>query len=228
MAWIKSAWYFWSDRVLAWKCHRRIRRWRQCEAWRMKPLQPGVIPGAKSSKAIHNATTLVSATIFSVYGFRWIRRMVLRLALGFRDVRVGSHVRFVGIGEGKLVVHRNVTIDRGVTLDCTGGLTICSGVCVSEGARIYTHGHHFMDGTRRWMDQGTFTAPLCLCSDVWIGANAVILPKTAVVGYGAIVGAGAVVTKYVSAYSVVAGAPAMKISERDSPAKLLAAMEPVM
>ena len=43
--------------------------------------------------------------------------------------------------------------------------------------------------------------------DVWIGASATILPGVKI-GKGAIIGAGAVVTKNVAAYSVVAGVPA--------------------
>jgi acetyltransferase-like isoleucine patch superfamily enzyme len=46
--------------------------------------------------------------------------------------------------------------------------------------------------------------------DVWIGSNAVILPGVRI-GKGAIVGAGAVVTKNVLPYTIVAGVPARNI-----------------
>lgn len=49
--------------------------------------------------------------------------------------------------------------------------------------------------------------------DVWIGAGAVVLPGVTV-GAGAIVAAGSVVTRSVGRNSIVAGAPARKISER--------------
>jgi acetyltransferase-like isoleucine patch superfamily enzyme len=49
--------------------------------------------------------------------------------------------------------------------------------------------------------------------DVWVGTRAVILDGVRV-GVGAIIGAGAVVTKDVSPYAVVGGAPAKKIKER--------------
>lgn len=45
-------------------------------------------------------------------------------------------------------------------------------------------------------------------NDVWIGQSAVILPGCNNIGHGAIIGAGAVVTKNVPAYAVVAGNPA--------------------
>ena len=49
--------------------------------------------------------------------------------------------------------------------------------------------------------------------DNWIGANATIL-KGVKIGYGAVVAAGAVVTKDVPPYSIVGGVPAKKIHNR--------------
>ncbi len=49
--------------------------------------------------------------------------------------------------------------------------------------------------------------------DVWIGTNAIILPGVTI-GQGAVIGAGAVVTKDVSPYAIVAGVPARLIRYR--------------
>src|SRR5262249_58694753 len=54
-------------------------------------------------------------------------------------------------------------------------------------------------------------------NDVWIGHGAIVLPGRAI-GDGAVVAAGAVVTKDVPAYAVVAGNPARPIRERFAPA----------
>lgn len=51
--------------------------------------------------------------------------------------------------------------------------------------------------------------------DVWIGRSAIVLPGVEI-GVGAVVGAGAVVTKNVPAYAVVAGNPAHLIRYRFS------------
>ena len=48
----------------------------------------------------------------------------------------------------------------------------------------------------------------------WIGYRAIILPGVKI-GEGAVVGAGAIVTKDVEAFSIVAGNPARKIGERN-------------
>lgn len=50
--------------------------------------------------------------------------------------------------------------------------------------------------------------------DVWLGANAIICPGCNRVGNGAVVGAGAVVTKDVPNYAVVAGNPAKVLKMR--------------
>ncbi len=50
--------------------------------------------------------------------------------------------------------------------------------------------------------------------DVWIGHNATILPSVSRVGRGSVIAAGAVVTKDIPRYSVVAGVPARIIKYR--------------
>lgn len=55
--------------------------------------------------------------------------------------------------------------------------------------------------------------PVTIGNDVWIGANAVVLPGVAL-GDGAIIGAGAVVTRNIEAGAVVAGSPAKAIGQR--------------
>lgn len=52
-------------------------------------------------------------------------------------------------------------------------------------------------------------------SDVWIGANVIILPGVSI-GDGAVLAAGAVVNKDVQPYSVVGGVPAVEIKKRFS------------
>jgi acetyltransferase-like isoleucine patch superfamily enzyme len=60
------------------------------------------------------------------------------------------------------------------------------------------------------------TAPVVIEDDVWLGTNAVVLPGVRV-GQGAIVGAGAVVTRDVPPFAVVAGAPARVIRTLQAP-----------
>lgn len=61
-------------------------------------------------------------------------------------------------------------------------------------------------------------------NDVWIGMNAIILYGVTI-GDGATIAAGAVVTKDVEPYTVVAGVPARKIKEKCSPAEAVSMQE---
>lgn len=52
--------------------------------------------------------------------------------------------------------------------------------------------------------------------DVWIGVRTIILGNVKIIGKGAIIGAGSVVTKPVPDYAIVAGNPARLIRYRTS------------
>ena len=69
-----------------------------------------------------------------------------------------------------------------------------------------------------------WTGSMTIEDDVWIGHNVVILSGCKRIGRGAIVGAGAIVTKDVQPYTIVAGNPARKIRDRFPP-DLVAAIE---
>ncbi len=58
-----------------------------------------------------------------------------------------------------------------------------------------------------------YTTPPVIEDDVWIGGNAIILQGIRI-GCGAIIAAGAVVTKDVDPYTIVGGIPARKIRDR--------------
>ncbi len=73
-------------------------------------------------------------------------------------------------------------------------------------------------------DDIRYDDPQVIEDDVWIGHNAVILPSCRRIGRGAIVGAGAIVTRDVPRYTIVAGNPAKVLRERFS-TELQAALE---
>ena len=69
-----------------------------------------------------------------------------------------------------------------------------------------------------------WTGTLEIEDDVWIGHYAVLLPGCRRVGRGAIIGAGAVVTRDVEPYTIVVGNPA-KMLRRRFPDELITAIE---
>lgn len=65
-------------------------------------------------------------------------------------------------------------------------------------------------------------APLEIGDDVWIGHNATILASARRLGRGAVIAAGAVVTKPVAPYTMVAGVPARMVRQRFGPKHIMA------
>jgi Acetyltransferase (isoleucine patch superfamily) len=78
---------------------------------------------------------------------------------------------------------------------------------------ITTQGHFFQKTDRFMKDQPTLVAKIVIEDDVWIGANATILPGVKV-GRGSVIGAGSVVNKDIPEYSLAVGVPAKVIRNR--------------
>ena len=99
-----------------------------------------------------------------------------------------------------------------IGLHCTviGPVTIGSHVNLAQGITVSALNHNFDDTHLRIDQQGVSTREIRIDDDVWIGANAVITAGVHI-GSHSVVAAGAVVTKDVPEYSVVAGVPAKVI-----------------
>jgi phosphonate metabolism protein (transferase hexapeptide repeat family) len=86
--------------------------------------------------------------------------------------------------------------------------------------------HHFMYRSASYWDDAEDDADwfvrrrarrTAIGHDTWIGHSAMVKPEVTV-GHGAVVAAGAVVTKDVAPYTIVAGVPAVKVRDRQPPA----------
>lgn len=125
-------------------------------------------------------------------GFKLLRSFWLRL-------------KGVEVGKGSL-------ISFGAWVDTAkkGHVTIGKNVIVSHGSKILAH-----DWASSRMGLSSFDGHFrhtVIEDDAFIGMNSVVLPGVTV-GRGAIVGAGAIVTRDVSPYTVVVGNPAKKIKQ---------------
>jgi acetyltransferase-like isoleucine patch superfamily enzyme len=108
----------------------------------------------------------------------------------------------------KLKIGVNTAIGHRATLDARGGLTIGKNVNLSSEVMIWTAQHDYRDP-----EFGTMFKPAEINDYAWLGPRCIILPGVTV-GEGAVVAAGAVVTKDVEPYTVVGGVPAQKIADR--------------
>ena len=98
-------------------------------------------------------------------------------------------------------------------LDIQGELAIGSHVLIAPGVFITDHNHK-TSSNLRINQQPCTTEKVVIEDDVWIGANAVVLPGVTI-SSGAVIAAGAVVSKDVSSMTIVAGVPAKKIGSRN-------------
>lgn len=134
------------------------------------------------------------------------------------NVYIGHYAILRGYDRNEMVIGDDTWIGQFCYINSAGGVYIGSRVGIGPGVKIMSsrHGEEGRD------------VPVMLCDlefakvvvehDCDIGMGAIILPGVTV-GRGSQVGAGAVVTKDVQPYAVVAGVPAHKIRERPESGK---------
>lgn len=110
------------------------------------------------------------------------------------DVVIGDHTR-IGL-------HNTII----------GPVSIGSHVNLAQGITVTALNHNFSEPNKRIDEQGVSTQEIVINNDVWIGANAVILPGVTI-GSHCVVAAGAVVTKDIPDGCIVAGVPAKIIKQ---------------
>ncbi|MBN2261089.1 MAG: acyltransferase [Clostridiales bacterium] len=110
-------------------------------------------------------------------------------------------------------VGRSFSINTGSLIDGRGGITIGNHVMVGPHVVITSSNHNFMQLDLPMCKVDHIMSPVTIENDVWIGAHAVINGGITI-GNGAIVSAGAVVTRDVKDYQIVGGVPAKPIGIR--------------
>ena len=160
--------------------------------WFMRLLAPFYQHRGKHS-VIHRSARMDTPPyrIFSLGDYSVIESFAcINNAVG--DVIIGDHTR-IGL-------HNTII----------GPVDIGSHVNLAQGITVSALNHNFSDTNKRIDEQGVSTNQVTIEDDVWIGANAVILPGVTI-GEHCVVAAGAVVTKDVPPHSLVAGVPAKVI-----------------
>lgn len=131
------------------------------------------------------------------------------------------------IRKGKLIIspqayatagrETNLVISPFSILDCTGSIHIGPWCNIGPRTRIYTHDTIHM-GTRPLLmleeEFGVLWQDKYIGADVWVHDGAIVLYQVTHIPDGAVIGAGAVLTRNPGPYEIWAGVPARKIGVR--------------
>jgi acetyltransferase-like isoleucine patch superfamily enzyme len=116
------------------------------------------------------------------------------------------------LGEG-LVIGSNSNIGDFNFIQVRGKVTIGDNVLFGPHVVLVSENHVSADSSRPIKEQGSHRIGVTIENDCWIGAHVTILDGVRIC-HGSIIAAGAVVTKDVSAHSIMAGVPAKLIRSR--------------
>jgi len=152
---------------------------------------------------------LVNHIVASIPNYA-VRHAVYRTVLGY-SIGIGSSIHMNVFVSGKEIrIGDYSTIGRRCYLDGRGGLFIGNSVSISPDVQFLTAQHD--------MNDPSFISTrdsVTIDDYVWVGTRALILPGVCI-KKGAVVAAGAVVTKNVEPFTVVGGVPAKLIGKRNT------------
>lgn len=113
---------------------------------------------------------------------------------------------------GEVYIGSNTRIGMSNTI--IGPVQIGDKVNLAQNIVVSGLNHNFTDIDISISDQGVSTKPVVIENNVWIGANAVILPGVTI-GEHVVIGAGSIVARNIPSYSVAVGNPAQVVKEYD-------------
>ncbi len=145
---------------------------------------------------------------FSLIPVHFVRKLVFQLAGGRLGKGSVIHMQARFFDPRGISVGEDSLLGWGIFIDGRDKVSIGNHVDIASEVQIYNSEHDIHSP-----DFHATTAPVSIGNYVFIGPRAIILPGVNL-GRGAVVGAGAVVTKDVPDYAVVGGVPARIISER--------------
>lgn len=142
-------------------------------------------------------------------GSKYIRRFLVKNFVNSfgKNIKIETNVLlspFIDIGNN-VEINENVRIRENVYIGCN--------VLIAPGVQLLSTNHGSSRIDIPIKEQEGIHGTITINDDVWIGTNAIIL-KDVTIGSHSIIAAGAIVTKNVPEYSIVAGVPAKIIKKR--------------
>jgi acetyltransferase-like isoleucine patch superfamily enzyme len=141
----------------------------------------------------------------------YARRGYGRLILG-RWVHLGVDCA-LRCHEGTLSLGDKSVLARDISINCYLDVEIGDSALIADSVYVSDFDHKFGDLAVPIKDQGIAKSRVRIERNVWIGTKVTIC-RGVVIGEGTVVGANAVVTRDLPAYSVAVGAPARVVKDR--------------
>ena len=140
----------------------------------------------------------------------YIRRFFYKLCGGKIGRGSAIHMGAVFYKISNIKIGKDTIIGENAVLDGREKISIGDHVDIASEVMIYNSQHDIHSG-----DFKAISVPVTIEDYVFIGPRAIILPGIKI-GKGAVVAAGAVVTKDVPDFKIVGGVPAKEIGEREN------------
>nr|WP_184547392.1 acyltransferase [Mucilaginibacter sp. FT3.2]MBB6232530.1 acetyltransferase-like isoleucine patch superfamily enzyme [Mucilaginibacter sp. FT3.2] len=163
----------------------------------------------KSFEKFKGACLYMVCGIIGWLPFHTLRILLLRILKAKISFKAGMYRGFEIRSPWKLKIGRGTIVGHNALLDARMGLIIGNNVNISNEVMIWTL-HHDCNSS----DFAQTGQAVIIEDYVWLCSRTVILPGVTI-GEGAVVAAGAVVTKNVLPYTVVGGIPAKQIAIRN-------------
>jgi acetyltransferase-like isoleucine patch superfamily enzyme len=124
-----------------------------------------------------------------------------------------SRGSYIVAGEAQVVVGPQTYVGHRCLIYGHAGVTVGRDVLLANDVQLICGNHTFSRRDVPIRAQPPQGAPIVVEDDVWLGASAIVLGGVTI-GRGAVVGAGAVVTRSLPPYSIARGVPARVVGQR--------------